>query len=24
VTYDAAPYLREGVNEVVIWLGQGW
>lgn len=24
VTYDAAPYLREGSNEVVIWLGQGW
>lgn len=24
VTYDARPYLREGENEVVIWLGQGW
>lgn len=24
VSYDAMPYLREGDNEVVIWLGQGW
>lgn len=24
VTYDVAEYLREGENDVVIWLGQGW
>lgn len=24
VTYDVSPYLLEGDNELVIWLGQGW
>lgn len=24
VTYDVRPYLLEGDNELVIWLGQGW
>ena len=24
VTYDITPYLRDGENEIVIWLGQGW
>lgn len=24
VTYDLRPYLRQGSNELVIWLGQGW
>ena len=24
VTYDITPYLREGENDLLIWLGQGW
>ena len=24
VTYDVTPYLREGENDLLIWLGQGW
>ena len=24
VTYDITPYLREGDNDLLIWLGQGW
>ncbi|MBQ1653211.1 MAG: alpha-L-rhamnosidase N-terminal domain-containing protein, partial [Bacteroidales bacterium] len=24
VTYDITPYLRNGGNEITIWLGQGW
>ncbi|MBQ3831659.1 MAG: family 78 glycoside hydrolase catalytic domain [Bacteroidales bacterium] len=24
VTYDITPYLRNGENEITIWLGQGW
>lgn len=24
VTYDAAPYLREGKNTLAFWLGEGW
>lgn len=24
VTYDLRPYLRQGANDLVIWLGQGW
>ena len=24
MTYDVRPYLLEGDNELVIWLGQGW
>lgn len=24
VTYDITPYLQEGDNEVMVWLGQGW
>ncbi|MCD7954153.1 MAG: glycoside hydrolase family 78 protein [Lachnospiraceae bacterium] len=23
-TYDAAPYLKPGENEICIWLGEGW
>ncbi|MEA4915931.1 MAG: family 78 glycoside hydrolase catalytic domain [Proteiniphilum sp.] len=24
VTYDVTPYLRQGENELILWLGQGW
>lgn len=24
VTYDITPYLKEGENDLLIWLGQGW
>ena len=24
VTYDVTPYLHEGQNELLLWLGQGW
>lgn len=24
VTYDLTPYLKEGENDLLIWLGQGW
>ena len=24
VTYDITPYLKEGENEILVWLGQGW
>ena len=24
VTYDLTPYLHEGDNELLLWLGQGW
>lgn len=24
VTYDVTPYLRQGQNEIILWLGQGW
>lgn len=24
VTYDVTPYLKEGENDLLIWLGQGW
>ena len=24
VTYDVSPYLRQGRNELVVWLGRGW
>ena len=24
VTYDLTPYLQEGDNELVVWIGQGW
>ena len=24
VTYNIGPYLRDGENEIVLWLGQGW
>lgn len=24
VTYDVTPYLREGENDLLIWIGQGW
>lgn len=24
LTYDVTPYLKEGENDLVIWLGQGW
>jgi alpha-L-rhamnosidase len=24
VTYDITPYINEGENEMVFWLGQGW
>ena len=24
VTYDVSPYLKEGENDLVIWLGRGW
>ncbi|MGV8963731.1 MAG: family 78 glycoside hydrolase catalytic domain [Candidatus Saccharimonadaceae bacterium] len=24
VTYDVTPYLNQGQNELVLWLGQGW
>ena len=24
VTYNISPYLREGENEITLWLGQGW
>ena len=24
VTYDVTPYLKEGDNDLLIWLGQGW
>lgn len=24
VTYDLTPYLRQGTNELLVWLGQGW
>lgn len=24
VTYDVTPYLHQGENELVLWLGQGW
>lgn len=24
VAYDVKPYLHEGENDIVIWLGQGW
>ncbi|MBR6759360.1 MAG: family 78 glycoside hydrolase catalytic domain [Alistipes sp.] len=24
VAYDVKPYLNEGKNDIVIWLGQGW
>lgn len=24
VCYDVSPYLMEGENDVVVWLGQGW
>lgn len=23
-TYDVSSYLRKGVNELILWLGQGW
>ena len=24
VTYDVSPYIRQGRNDLVIWLGRGW
>lgn len=24
VTYDVSSYLKEGENDLLIWLGQGW
>lgn len=24
MTYDVAPYLRRGDNDIVLWIGQGW
>ena len=24
VKYDITPYLREGYNQIMLWLGQGW
>ena len=24
VSYDVSPYLRNGDNEILLWLGQGW
>ena len=24
VTYDVTPYLQEGENDLLIWIGQGW
>ena len=24
VTYDLTPYVREGANDLVLWLGRGW
>lgn len=24
VEYDITPYIREGENEIMLWLGQGW
>ncbi len=24
ITYDVSPYLREGNNDLVVWLGRGW
>lgn len=24
VTYDITPYLQQGENEILLWLGQGW
>lgn len=24
VAYDVTPYVRQGRNEVLLWLGQGW
>ena len=24
ITYDVSPYLKEGKNDLVIWLGRGW
>ncbi len=24
VTYDVSPYIRQGHNDLVIWLGRGW
>lgn len=24
LTYDLAPYIRKGSNELIIWLGSGW
>lgn len=24
LTYDVTPYLKEGENDLVLWLGQGW